>query len=121
MPSWSSCLTVLAFCVVTGCSTAPVEVQVSQHIDIDCGPEPVIDRLALLPIEVITYADNVGVSWVKMTSKHWEHAMENTARTQSRFKQDATVIRHYRDCIEKFNGNASTTEDTELSDPNPGG
>ncbi len=112
------CLTVVLFSVVTGCSTTPIKLQVAQVVSLDCGSEPVIDRLVLLPIEFIAYADNVGISWVRMSVKHYEHAAENTARTKSRFKQDATVIRHYRDCIEKFN--AQRTEGTELHDSNLG-
>lgn len=118
MRSWSSYPTLLALCVVAGCGGPPVKIEVSQHIEVDCGQEPTIDRLVLLPHDPIGYKDENGIPWVKFSVRHYEHMSENAARTESRFDQDAAVIIHYRDCIEDFNG---SSEDATLSDPNSGG
>ncbi len=102
---FSSCLTVLVFCVVTaGCaSTNKTRIEVSQQIAVDCGVEPLVDQLRLLPHPPIGYVDEAGVPWVKFSVKSYENMSENAVRVESRFDQDVTVIRHYRDCIEKFN------------------
>lgn len=106
---FSSCLTVLVLCVVaTGCASNKTKVEVSQQIAIDCGVEPLVDRLVLLPHPPIGYKDADGVPWVKFSVKSYENMSENAARVESRFDQDVTVIRHYRDCTEKFN--APTTD-----------
>ena len=89
---------------LTGCATVgDVDVQVQGTVDIDCGAEPVIDKLRLLPVEPIGWVDDDGEPWVVITVPHYENLSENMVRIESRFDQDATVVRHYRNCIENFN------------------
>lgn len=108
---FSSCLTILALCVVaTGCASNKTRVEVSQQIAIDCGTEPLVDKLVLLPHPPWAVNED-GVPWVKFSVRSYEHMSENAARVESRFEQDATVIRHYRDCIEKFNAPATDPVD----------
>ena len=108
---FSSCLTVLVLVVATGCASNKTKVEVSQQIAVDCGVEPLVDQLRLLPHPPIGYVDEVGVPWVKFSVKSYENMSENAVRVESRFDQDVTVIRHYRDCIEKFNAPATDPVD----------
>ena len=112
MRLWSSCLTVLTVCVVAGCTSAPVKVDVSHHIPIDCGPEPLVQRLVMLPVKPVAYYDpETQTAYARITIPEYEDGAKNNKRIIRSFDSLSVVIRHYRKCIEDFNAPAKTTQD----------
>lgn len=97
-------LIVLAVFHLSGCAkVGAVKTSVKGTVNIDCGAEPVIDALILLPADPIGKVEGEDTPWVVFTPEHYENLAENMVRIESRFDQDATVIRQYRVCIENFN------------------
>lgn len=108
MRSFSSYLTIAAFCVLTACTSAPVKVDVAKKVDIDCGPEPRVAKLVLFPIKPIAYYDEeTGKAYVKITMGEYEHQSINAKRIEQHFIALGALIEHYRGCVRDFN--ASTT------------
>lgn len=90
--------------VMIGCTSAPVKVDVSQHIRIDCGPEPSVQRLVLFPVAPEAYYDpETKTAYARITIPEYENAAKNNKRIIRHFDSLSVVIRHYRDCIEDFN------------------
>jgi len=97
-------LAVLALFLLASCTSAPVNVAVSQHIPIDCGPEPSVQKLVLLPVPPEAYYDpETGTAYARITIPSYENGAENNKRIVRHFDNLSVVIRHYRDCIEDFN------------------
>lgn len=92
------------FGVMVGCTSAPVKVDVSQHIRIDCGPEPLVQKLVLFPVAPEAYYDpETKTAYARITIPHYENAAKNNKRIIRQFDNLSVVIRHYRSCIEDFN------------------
>jgi hypothetical protein len=90
--------------MLLGCTSAPVKVNVSQHIPIDCGPEPLVQRLVLLPVKPVAYYDpETQTAYARITIPHYENEAKNNGRIIRHFDNLSVVIRHYRACIENFN------------------
>lgn len=90
--------------MLIACTAAPVRVEVSQHIPIDCGPEPLVQRLVLLPVPPEAWYDpETQTAYARVTIPHYENGAENNKRIVRHFDNLSVVIRHYRDCIEDFN------------------
>ncbi len=90
--------------VMTGCTSAPVRVDVSQHIKIDCGPEPMVQKLVLFPVAPEAYYDpETKTAYARITIPQYENAAKNNKRIVRHFDNLSVVIRHYRSCIEDFN------------------
>ena len=90
--------------LMLGCTAAPVKVDVSQHIPIDCGPEPMVQRLVLFPVEPVAYYDpETQTAYARITIPHYENGAKNNKRIIRQFDNLSVVIRHYRACIESFN------------------
>jgi hypothetical protein len=98
-------LVLIGSLLVVGCTSAPIKVEVSQHIAIDCGPEPLVQRLVMLPVPPEAYYDpETQTAYARITIPHYENGAENNKRIVRHFDNLSVVIRHYRDCIEDFNG-----------------
>lgn len=94
-----------AVLVLGGCTSAPVKVEVNQHIKIDCGPPPAVQRLALKGVEpVAAYDPETDTAYVRITIPDYEDLAINNERIASHFSKLSVVIRHYKRCIEDFNG-----------------
>lgn len=90
--------------MLVGCTAAPVQVEVSQHIRIDCGPEPSVQRLVLFPVAPEAWYDpETKTAYARITIPEYENAAKNNKRIIRHFDSLSVVIRHYRDCIEDFN------------------
>ena len=90
--------------MMTGCTSAPVKVEVSQQIAIDCGPEPLVQKLVLLPVKPVAYYDpETKTAYVRITLPHYENGSQNNKRIIRAFDNLSVVIRHYRSCVEDFN------------------
>lgn len=95
---------VVLISMLLGCTSAPVKVEVSQHIRIDCGPEPMVQRLVLFPVAPEAYYDpETKTAYARITIPHYENAAKNNKRIVRHFDNLSVVIRHYRSCIEDFN------------------
>lgn len=90
--------------VLGGCTSAPVKVDVSKHIKIDCGPPPAVQRLVLKDVEpVAAYDPESDMAYARFTIPDYEDLAINNERIISHFSKLAVVIRHYTRCIEDFN------------------
>jgi hypothetical protein len=90
--------------VAIGCTSAPVKVNVTGHIPIDCGPEPLVQKLALLPVKPVAYYDpETQTAYARITIPHYENEAKNNGRIIRHFDSLSVVIRHYKACIENFN------------------
>ena len=90
--------------LLLGCTAAPVKVNVSNHIPIDCGPEPMVQKLVLLPIKPVAYYDpETQTAYVRIDIPAYENGANNNKRIIRHFDNLSVVIRHYRKCIEEFN------------------
>jgi hypothetical protein len=90
--------------MLLGCTSAPVKVNVTGHIPIDCGPEPMVQRLALLPVPPVAYYDpETKTAYARITIPQYENGAKNNKRIIRHFDSLSVVIRHYRACIESFN------------------
>ena len=108
----------LAF--LTGCAASVTKVEVAQHIPIDCGPPPAVQKLALKGVEpVAAYDPETDTAYVRITIPDYEDLAINNERIASHFGKLSVVIRHYERCIKDFNFNAQPKEDTK-ADPNSG-
>jgi hypothetical protein len=108
----------IAFSLLVGCTSAPVKIDVSQHIPIDCGPAPAVERLALKGVKpVAMYDPETKTAYVRFSIPDYEDLAINNKRIGSHFSKLSVVIRHYTQCIEDFNAN--TKEDTK-ADPDSG-
>lgn len=95
---------VVVFLVLAGCTAAPIKVDVSHHIPIDCGPEPMVQRLVLFPIAPVAYYDpETQTAYARITIPEYEAGASNNKRIVRHFDNLSVVIRHYRKCIEEFN------------------
>ena len=97
---------VLAATVVflQACISSPTKVEVSQHIAIDCGAPPAVQRLALKGVEpVAAYDPETDTAYFRITVPDYEDLAINNERIASHFSKLAVVIRHYTRCIEDFN------------------
>ena len=93
-----------AVLVLGGCTSAPVKVDVSQHIKIDCGPPPAVQRLVLKDVEpVAAYDPETDTAYFRIAVPDYEDLAINNERIASHFSKLAVVIRHYTRCIEDFN------------------
>lgn len=102
-----------AVLVLGGCTSAPVKVEVNQHIKIDCGPPPAVQRLALKDVEpVAAYDPETGTAYARITIPDYEDLAINNERIASHFSKLSVVIRHYERCIEDFNANTSKESET---------
>jgi len=90
--------------LLLGCTAAPVKVDVSQHIPIDCGPEPMVQKLVLFPVKPVAYYDpETQTAYARITIPEYEDGAVNNKRIIRQFDSLSVVIRHYRKCIENFN------------------
>lgn len=112
MPSWIKIVRAIAVGVILaialtlmlGCTAAPVKVDVSNHIPIDCGPEPLVQKLVLLPVKPVAYYDPESkTAYARITIPEYENGSQNNKRIIRHFDNLSVVIRHYRRCIEEFN------------------
>ncbi len=106
MPSWIKVpiLVLIGSLSVVGCTSAPVKVDVSHNIPIDCGPEPMVQRLVMLPVKpVANYDPDTNTAYVRITIPEYEDGAKNNKRIIRHFDNLSVVIRHYRACIENFN------------------
>jgi hypothetical protein len=94
----------LLLLLVSCSSISKVELDTSKHIKIDCGPEPQVQKLVLLPMEPEAYYDpETGTAYVRILLPHYENGAKNNKRIIRHFDNLSVVIRHYRSCIEDFN------------------
>jgi hypothetical protein len=98
-----------AFNLLVGCTSAPVKIEVSPHIPIDCGPAPAVQRLALKDVEPIAaYDPETNTAYFRILVPDYEDLAINNERIASHFSKLSVVIRHYTRCIEDFNANRTT-------------
>jgi len=100
----------LAFCVVpflASCASNKTKVEVSQHIGLECGAEPKVDRLHMRKVEPWVIEDNAGITWIGISPDHYENLSTNIADIKKQLKQRVAVNEFYRDCIEDFNESGS--------------
>lgn len=98
----------IAFSLLLGCTSAPVKVEVTGHIPIDCGPAPAVQRLALKDVEpVAAYDPETNTAYFRITVPDYEDLAVNNERIASHFSKLSVVIRHYTRCIEDFNANTT--------------
>jgi len=98
----------IAFGMLMGCLSAPVKVDVSQHIPIDCGAAPAVERLVLKGIKpVAMYDPETKTAYVRISIPDYEDLAINNGRIGSHFSKLSVVIRHYTRCIEDFNANTT--------------
>lgn len=103
----------VAFSLLLGCVGSPTKIEVSQHLAIDCGPAPAVQRLALKGVEpVAAYDPESGTAYVRITIPDYEDLAINNERIASHFSKLSVVIRHYERCIEDFNANTSKESET---------
>lgn len=103
----------IAFSLLLGCAGSPTKIEVSQHIVIDCGPAPAVQRLALKDVEpVAAYDPETGTAYARITIPDYEDLAINNERIASHFSKLSVVIRHYERCIEDFNANTSKRSET---------
>ena len=99
----------VTFSLLIGCTSAPVKIEVSQHIVIDCGAAPAVERLALKGVKpVAAYDPETKTAYVRITIPDYEDLAINNKRIASHFSKLSVVIRHYERCIEDFNANRTT-------------
>lgn len=107
-------LFMFAVLLLAGCASPKVEVDVSQHIAIDCGPEPHVQKLVMLPVKPVAYFDpTTGTAYARITIPEYENGAQNNKRIIRHFDSLSVVIRHYRKCIEEFNAPTAAEENQE--------
>jgi hypothetical protein len=97
--------TLLAICVVAlaGCGTAPVKLDASQVVSLECGAEPKVDRLHMRKVEPWVVEDVAGITWIGISPDHYENLSTNIADVKKQLTQRVAVNKFYRKCIESFN------------------
>ena len=109
----------ILFGVLVGCLSAPVKVHVSQHIPIDCGPAPAVERLVLKGVKpVAMYDPETKLAYVRISIPDYEDLAINNGRIGSHFSKLSVVIRHYTRCIEDYN--AQDSRKGKIEKPNSG-
>lgn len=104
----------VAFSLLLGCVGSPTKVEVSQHIALDCGPAPAVQRLALKGVEpVAAYDPETETAYVRISIPDYEDLAINNERIASHFSKLSVVIRHYEKCIEDFNGTKTKASETD--------
>ncbi len=99
----------IALGLMLGCVSSPTKIEVSQHIPIDCGAAPAVQRLALKDVEPVAAYDPVtDTAYFRILIPDYEDLAINNERIASHFSKLSVVIRHYTRCIEDFNANRTT-------------
>lgn len=96
-------LVLIGSLLVVGCGTAPVKLDVSQVVSLECGAEPKVDRLHMRKVEPWVVEDAAGITWIGISPDHYENLSTNIADVKKQLKQRVAVNKFYRSCIEDFN------------------
>jgi hypothetical protein len=79
--------------ILTGCSSNP---PIVTTIDLDCGAEPVSDKLSLLDVEPYAFGEHIC-----MSPEHYSNLAINMSAIKQQIKQKNSIILFYKRCIFK--------------------
>jgi len=112
--SWRISLSALAALALVGCAGNPpppdiVTYEVAGHVPIDCGPEPAVDPVTMLPIErleVVELPDGEQYVPIENAVRRYENLSLNLAAIAQSYQQRLVQVTWHRRCKAEFNARA---------------
>lgn len=80
------------------------------HIPIECGAEPMTDKVLMRPVNRPRIVDVNGAKWVAISLPAYENLSKNIADMVASYQQRVVQVTWYRDCIQDFNERAEPQE-----------
>lgn len=83
------------------------------HIPIECGEEPPVDQVSMLPVVNLEIFDIQGEQWVPLSNAiaRYEALSLNLAQMTQSYQQRIAQLHFLRRCIETFNKRAEAARE----------